>query len=94
MTVISTDTERAGGIEQLAAFTRLLKISLLEIEDWHALRDTVSTQKSTTTIIVDTAGRNPYLEVERQELHQLIKAVGGEAILVLRPGSMPARRWR
>jgi flagellar biosynthesis protein FlhF len=86
VTVISTDTERAGGIEQLAAFTRLLKASLLEIEDWHALRDAVQTQKSSHSILIDTAGRNPFLEAERQHLHALIKAAGGEAILVLPAG--------
>jgi flagellar biosynthesis protein FlhF len=86
VTVISTDTERAGGIEQLAAFTRLLKVNLLEIEDWHALRDAVQTQKSSHAILIDTAGRNPFLEAERQQLHQLIKAAGGEAVLVLPAG--------
>ncbi len=38
VTVISTDLERAGGMEQLAAFTRLLKLNLVEIEDAHALK--------------------------------------------------------
>lgn len=45
VTVISTDTERAGGMEQLAAFTRLLKLNLVEIEDAYALKDMIATQK-------------------------------------------------
>jgi len=89
LTVISTDTERAGGMEQLAAFTRLLKANLLEIEDSHALRDMVVTQKSSHLILVDTPGRNPYDETERQQLQSLVTAGGGEAILVL-PAGMDA----
>ncbi len=86
VTVISTDTERAGGMEQLAAFTRLLKIQLLEIEDSHALRDTVQTQKSSHAILIDTPGRNPFNEYERQQVNALVKAAGGDAVLVLPAG--------
>ena len=53
-TVISTDLERAGGMEQLAAFTRLLKLNLVEIEDWHALREVLSMQKG-NPVFIDTA---------------------------------------
>jgi flagellar biosynthesis protein FlhF len=86
VTVISTDTERAGGMEQLAVFTRLLKINLLEIEDSHALRDTVHAQKSSHAILVDTPGRNPFNQYERQQLQALVQAAGGEAVLVLPAG--------
>jgi flagellar biosynthesis protein FlhF len=44
--IISADTERAGGMAQLAAFTRLLKKDMLETEDTHALRDAVSMQEN------------------------------------------------
>ena len=80
--VISTDTERAGGVEQLAAFTRLLKTDLMEIEDAGALRDAISMQTESGTILIDTAGRNPFHEEERQRLRALIEACG-EAVLVL-----------
>jgi flagellar biosynthesis protein FlhF len=82
VTVISTDFERAGGLEQLAAFTRLLKVNLVEIEDAHALKDLVDMQKG-AHIFIDTAGRNPFIETERQQLQDLVKAAGGEAVLVL-----------
>jgi flagellar biosynthesis protein FlhF len=78
--------ERAGGIEQLSAFTRLLKLKLLEIEDAHALRDAVSLNKNKSLMIIDTSGRSPYSEKERQQLQQLTACVGGEAILVLPAG--------
>jgi flagellar biosynthesis protein FlhF len=85
VTVVSTDVDRAGGMEQLAAFTRLLKLNLIEIEDAHALRDAVMLQKD-SLIFIDTAGRNPFRETERQQLQSMVQAVGGEATLVLPAG--------
>jgi flagellar biosynthesis protein FlhF len=85
VTVISTDLERAGGMEQLAAFTRLLKLNLVEIEDAHALKDAVTMQKG-SQVFVDTPGRNPFSEIERQQLHAFVTAAGGEAALVMPAG--------
>ncbi len=85
VTVISTDLERAGGMEQLAAFTRLLKLNLVEIEDSHALREAVAMQKG-GHIFIDTPGGNPFNEFERQQLGALVTASGGEATLVLPAG--------
>ncbi len=88
VTVISTDLDRAGGMEQLAAFTRLLKLNLVEIEDAHALHDMVAMQKG-THVLVDTSGANPFSEGERRNIHGLTTACGGEATLVL-PAGMDA----
>ena len=85
VTVISTDIERAGGLEQLACFTRLLKLNLVEIEDSHALRDALGMQKN-SHIFIDTPGRNPFSEIERQQLQALVTAGGGEATLVIPAG--------
>ena len=82
--VISTDLERAGGMEQLAVFTRLLKIDLIEIEDWHALRDIVSMQK-TNPVFIDTAGRNIFDAAEREKTREFIASTGS-ATLVLPAG--------
>lgn len=83
-TVISTDIDRAGGLEQLAAFTRLLKLNLVEIEDCHALRDIVLIQKG-HPVYIDTPGRNPFNAGHRQFLRDFT-AVVGEATLVLPAG--------
>ena len=83
--VISTDIERAGGMEQLAAFTRLLKINLVEVEDAHALQDIIAVQKD-SQVFVDTPGRNPFDPQERQQVQALVKACGGAATLVLPAG--------
>ncbi len=84
VTVASMDVERAGGLEQLAAFTRLLKIDLAEIDDWHALRDLVAVQKG-NPVFIDTAGRNPFDPREKDSLRDVIAAVG-DATLVLPAG--------
>lgn len=85
VTVITTDIERAGGMEQLAAFTRLLKLNLIEIEDAHALRDAIELQKG-AHVFVDTPGLNPFIESERKQLHAIVAGAGGEATLVLPAG--------
>ena len=83
-TVISTDLERAGGMEQLAAFTRLLKLTLVEIEDWHSLREAVAMQQ-TGQVLIDTAGRNPFDADERETIREYIASVG-DSTLVLPAG--------
>lgn len=83
MAVIGTDTQRAGGMAQLAAFTRVLKTDLLEIEDAHALQDVVSIQPSGTLVFIDTAGCNPFDQKDMQGLENLIKSSGADAVLVL-----------
>jgi flagellar biosynthesis protein FlhF len=85
ITVVSTDFERAGGIEQLTAFTRLLKVNLVEIEDAHALRDLIAMQKA-SHVFIDTAGSNPFNDAERKYLQAMVGAAGGEAMLVLPAG--------
>jgi flagellar biosynthesis protein FlhF len=85
VTVISTDLDRAGGMEQLAAFTRLLKLNLIEIEDAHALQDAIALQKG-AHIFIDTAGANPFSDSDRKQTHALVASAGGEAVLTLPAG--------
>jgi len=81
--LISTDTERAGGMAQLAAFASLLKIDLLEIEDAPALHDAVAIQDHEALVIIDTAGCNPFNENDKATLAAVIKASSAKPILVL-----------
>ncbi|WP_404326554.1 flagellar biosynthesis protein FlhF [Aerophototrophica crusticola] len=87
--VISTDTDRAGGIEQLQAFTRVLKLRLITVEDPMALADALLVQKGMEQVLVDSAGRNPYSAAEMKELRDLLVAADIEPILVL-PAGMDA----
>lgn len=87
--LISTDTERAGGMAQLGAFARVLKTEMLEIEDPHALEGAVSIQSPDTLTLIDTAGCNPFVAEDRAALTALIKSARAQIVLVL-PADMQA----
>ncbi len=87
--VISADTERAGGREQLAAFMRVLKLDLIEACDVHALREAVEMQPKDALVLIDTFGCNPYDVDEMRRMLQIIEAVRGSAAMAL-PADMDA----
>ncbi|WP_119677781.1 flagellar biosynthesis protein FlhF [Indioceanicola profundi] len=84
--VVSTDTVRAGGIDQLSAYTRLLKLRLITAEDPVALADALEVQKGAEQVLVDSAGRNPYDEADMRELRDFLVAADIEPVLVLPAG--------
>lgn len=83
VTVITTDLVRAGGVDQIAAFTRLLKVRLLEIEEPAAVADTMAEFAGKELVLVDTAGRNPYLAEERRDFTRMIGKTACDIALVL-----------
>lgn len=83
VTVITTDLVRAGGVDQLAAITNVLKINLLEIEEAQAAADTIAAQSAKNLVLVDTAGCNPFDPSEREELYNLISKIDGDIALAL-----------
>lgn len=87
--VISTDTVRAGGLEQLAAFTKLLRVELKKSDSPASLRDQIAALKGCDQIIIDTAGMNPFNTEDVKRLAKLIGAGDIEPYLVL-PGGMDA----
>ena len=87
--VISTDIVRAGGFEQLAAFTKLLRIDLLKAETPAQLSSKIQSLKGCDQIIIDTAGMNPFNTDDVKKLARLIGADNLEPYLVL-PGGMDA----
>lgn len=87
--VITTDTVRAGGVEQLQAFTRLLKLRLLAVEDTLALADALEVQRGVEQVLIDSAGRNPFDAGDMDDLAELLGAVEVEPILVLPGGGDP-----
>ncbi|MBL8670628.1 MAG: hypothetical protein JNK11_08260 [Alphaproteobacteria bacterium] len=84
--VVTTDVVRAGGVDQLAAFTRLLELKLVTAEDPEALRKVVGDMRADSLILIDTAATNPYSESEMADLVALVRAVSAEPILVLSAG--------
>lgn len=84
--VISTDTVRAGGIEQLSAFTNLLRIDLKKASGAKSLRAALEQARGADQIIVDTAGMNPFSTDEMRDLARLIAAGDIDPVLVLPAG--------
>lgn len=87
--VISTDTVRAGGLEQLAAFTKLLRVELKKADSPATLKAQLAALKGCDQIIIDTAGMNPFNTEDVKKLARLIGAGMIEPYLVL-PGGMDA----
>lgn len=84
--VVTTDTKRAGGIEQLEAFTRILQLELKPAAGPEALSQVLGEIGRGVGVIVDTAGTNPFSNGEMSELETLIEAAGAEPVLVLPAG--------
>jgi flagellar biosynthesis protein FlhF len=84
VTVVSADTRRAGGVEQLEAFTRILGVELITTPSAEALAEAVA--GSDGPVYVDTPGTNPYDDGQMAELSALAEAAAAEPVLVLAAG--------
>jgi flagellar biosynthesis protein FlhF len=90
--VITTDTMRAGGVDQLAAFTRILSLDLQTALDAETLADALEASRIAgpeTLTLIDTGAVNPYDEEEMDELERLLAAGNMDAVLVLPAGYDP-----
>jgi len=83
--VITTDTNRAGAVEQLAAFINLLDIKLHDVSSASELKTLLRSKacKEADQILIDTGGINPYSPSEMKELARFLSAVEMETFLVL-----------
>ncbi|MBV8888470.1 MAG: AAA family ATPase [Alphaproteobacteria bacterium] len=82
--LISTDMERAGGFEQLAALARVLATRLAGADGPQALaREAAS---AAGPVVIDSPGFNPYRPAERREIRALAEAARAEPVLVLAAG--------
>ena len=84
--VISTDTVRAGGIEQLSAFTKLLRINLQRASGAKNLQAALEQAKGADQILIDTGGTNPFSTDEMRDLARLMTAGDIDPVLVLPAG--------
>ena len=85
--LVTADTARAGGIEQLEAFAKILKLKLHAVEDARQLAPIAAAAASAgELLLVDTPGVNPYSAGDRRELGRLIKASNAEPVLVMAAG--------
>lgn len=81
--VISTDTIRAGGIEQLQAFTKLLEIDLKTARNAADLKKAIEAAQGKDQILIDTFGINPFSPDDMTSLARLIAAGDIEPVLVV-----------
>ena len=84
--VITADGRRAGAAEELAAYTRLLGIGLVVASTPQTLIRALSQRMPGATVLIDTAGINPFAEAERTEMRALIEAAAATPVLVMPAG--------
>lgn len=86
--VITTDTIRAGGVEQLQAFTKLLDVDLLTASDGKELKALLEDlDDDIDQVIIDTAGVNPFDPPAVKLLARLIHAGNIDPVMVLPAGT-------
>ena len=83
MAVITTDTERAGGREQLEAFTRLMQIDLKIAATPTDLKEALMALGKKDQIIIDTAGSNPFDKASIERLSAFINIKEADPVLVM-----------
>lgn len=81
--VVTTDTERAGGQEQLEAFTNLMDVELKTAKTPTALKEILLETKGMDQVIIDTAGTNPFDVEQVKHLARLIGSAEIDPILVM-----------
>lgn len=86
--VVTTDAERAGAVEQLAAFARVLGIVFAVATTRRALEKALSRAAPGQAVLVDTAGCNPFDPASVRGLLGLIEGIG-QAVLVQPAGLCP-----
>ena len=84
--VISTDNKRAGCVEQLEAFTRILGVEIQVAESRDELRDILKKCDAEARVLIDSAGCNPYAFSELKELGEYAGLQEIEPILVCPAG--------
>jgi flagellar biosynthesis protein FlhF len=84
--VITTDTKRAGGVEQLQAYTDVLGLVLRVAEDRAMLKQLLEEANPDSRILIDSAGTNPYDTAELKELSQFLGLSKVEPVFVMPAG--------
>lgn len=85
--VLTTDTLKAGGIEQLGFLTKLMGLDLKSVSSPVELCATLNQMnKKHPNVLIDTGAINPYHPKELAELQNYIEAVDAVPVLVLPAG--------
>ncbi|GAC1342816.1 MAG: AAA family ATPase [Acetobacteraceae bacterium] len=87
--VITADGKRAGAAEQLAAFTRLLGLTLIAADEPLSLARALARRQDGAPVLIDTPGLNAADPGDRNILRDLVAACSGASALVLPSGLDP-----
>ena len=87
--LITTDTARAGGVEQLGAFAQAIGIGAAAAEEGPALTAALDLVRARDLRLIDTTGMNPLAEDELRRLAEILHAAGAEPVLALPAGLDP-----
>jgi len=88
--LISTDTVKAGGIQQLDHFAQLMKQTVSTADTPGELAAVVSSRKNHNCLtVIDSPGTNPFDMHELEELLKFIQKVDAEPVLILPAGLDP-----
>ncbi len=87
--VVSTDTQRAGGMEQLQAFLRIMKVNLSKAANRSDLEDALAraADAQAEQVFIDTPGINPFAPDEVRTLARMIETGRIEPVLVMPAGA-------
>ncbi|WND02744.1 hypothetical protein QGN29_14430 [Temperatibacter marinus] len=90
--IISTDVQKAGGIQQLDHFSQLMKQSVQTAENEQELSyllKQISDRNEDSLTVIDTMGINPFDIDDLEASLKIIKASDAEPVLVLPAGMEP-----
>ncbi len=87
--VITADGRRAGATEQLAAFTRLLGLTLIVASQPVTLSRALARRQSGAPVLIDTPGIDPFDLAQREEIAGLAATAGAVTTLVQPAGVDP-----
>jgi flagellar biosynthesis protein FlhF len=87
--IITADNNKAGGVEQLAAITEILGINLVIASNKQSLQRIIHDIPANETIIVDSAGANPYDFFALKDLAEYASLSELEPVLIYAAGGDP-----
>ncbi len=82
VSVITCDTLKAGGVEQLSTLTRILNVPLHTVEDADGLRIAIDQAPDDALLLIDSPGINPFNMQDIDWLYHLTQAELMDTVMV------------
>ncbi|GAB4576119.1 MAG: AAA family ATPase [Rhodothalassiaceae bacterium] len=88
--ILTTDTVKSGGVQQLAHYAGLLELESVTVQTPEALADTLKGGKAADLTLIDSFGINPFAMADLEQMLHFLKAADAEPLLVLPAGIDPS----